>query len=489
MRLMLVVVLLVGGAAWAGKKTVVVGSGDCKDGILVSTIKDFHDLARGVVKSDLFEGDAVLRLVRPPPNRGVDDISRQVDTARSLLYSGQNERGLELATDALTDLERVSPQAHPWPVTLNALVLAAQMLKNLDRPRESADAFRRLLRIEPQYKLDPESYPPSTIQAFEAVRKELARVKKTSLQVNSSPAGATVFLDGREVGRTPLKLDLPPGQFRLSLVSGDGLSFPRKVTAGRDEVVQVDMAFEGGVGLQPPLCVNSTDDDRLAIRLASAVSADQVVVVRNAGARGNPPYLTGALYDARGEKVRNAGVRPEQLRDLVMYLFTGKPDISALPPPAPVKSADVPVAEPKAPEKTAEKMATAPPTPPPAPAPEVPVNGPRIAGFVALGLGAALGVSGAVTLAVGGADRATLAQLRQANGGRLPTESAPALALIDLINRNQAVSWVLIGSGVGTAVAGLLAVVLFPQAPVVLSLSPTPQGGSSVSLSGTFAGF
>jgi hypothetical protein len=287
------------------------------------------------------------------------------------------------------------------------------------------------------------------------------------------------------VGRTPYRLELWPGSYRVALVAGDGQSFPHKVTAGRDEVLQVDMAFEAGVAPQPPLCVTASDDDRLPLRLGPTVAAEQTVVVRNVAARGNPPYVTGALYDARGERVRNAGVRTEQLGDLVLYLFTGKPDIGAAPVVPPQQAV---AAAPPATDRPALPR-VAPPTPS---APAVGVAGStapyawvRPASWVSLGVGVALGVAGGVVYAIGEPGREQLASLRQANGGRLPADATEGLVLLDAAAANRAQALTLLGTGAGALIAGAVGLALFPAAEVRVAAGPI-AAGAAVSLSGSF---
>lgn len=468
----LVVAVMVGVSvpSLAGSKTLVVGAGDCRDGVLLGSVRDFQEHAHGLLRSELFDHDEVLDQVRPQPTRSLEDLERQVQTARSLLYNAQNDRALELVRDALSGLERASPQVRPWPATASALMLSAQIYKNLDRPKESTDALRRIIRVDPAYQADPDAWPPSTVRALDAVRKELARGKRGLLQVTSvGVPGAAVFLDGREVGKTPLRLEVPAGTYRLALQSDEALSFPRVVTLGREEAVQVDLAFEGSLTAQLPLCL--TSDDAGALKLATTVGASRLVVLRNTAPRGNPPYVSGVLYDVdRGERVRNAGIRPEQLRDLMMYLFTGKPDISRLPPP---------------PEAAGE--------PPPPPLVQVgagaPMGAGRIASFAALGLGAGAGLAGVLVFVTGDADRVRLEFVKE--GGRLPNSGTSRVTFeesVDLMARidaNQAAALTLMGVGIGAAVAGVVGLVLFPAAPASFTVVPSPSG-ATVSMSGSF---
>ena len=482
MRAMLAVAVLgLGGSALAGNKTLVVGAGDCRDAVLLGSVRDFQDLARGLLRTELLEHDDVLNRVRPQPTRSLEDLERQIETARSLLYNAQNERALELVNDALAGLERASPEVGPWQATAAALMLVAQLEKNLDRLKDSNEAFRRILRVDPTYRADPDAWPPSTVRAFDAVRKDVQRSKKGLLQVTSGAAGASVFIDGREMGKTPLRLELPVGTYRLSLLAQEAVSFPRVVNLSREDAVQVDMAFEGSLMTQIPLCLNG--EDARALKLASAVEAGRLVVLRNTAPKGNPFYVSGVVYDVdRGERVRNAGIRPEQLRDLMMYLFTGKPDISRRRPEWPRR-------------RRGSRRAPFPlRSPPPPPPPLVQSSSSstslgRILSFVAVGVGVAAGVGGGVVYAVGDAARVDFASTLRPDG-RLPDSGAGPLFFtsVDLmakVDQNQTIAFTLFGAGAGAIAAGLIGLALYPAAPATVALVPTPSG-ASLSVSGEF---
>lgn len=511
MRLVSVWVLL-GAAAFAGQKTVITTAGDCADPGLISGAKDFRDATKKLLGADVLEPDSVLDIVRPRPTRSVQDLERQVDSARTLFYGGQNERSLELIERALSELERAEPDAKPWKVTENALVLQALVLKNLERTREMNEAFRRIVRINPAIKLDPEAHAPSTIAALEAVKKEVARVRKVTLsvRVESGPAGS-VAIDGQVMGTTPLKVDLIPGVYRVSLINGAALSFPHRVELPRDAKLAVDLAFEGAVSRQLPLCLAGVDDGA-AIKLAQLVGAERLIVLRNMAKGGAPTYVSGALYDvATARQERTGSVAPDLMANLATFLVTGRevagvrrPDVAvtAVNPPPPSDLPSAPVEE-KAPPQVVEPPKEVPVAresspPPAAPSREAPRgNGGRIAGGVLIGLGVAaivtsvpvffLDVEGNNGRAQGLSPEARLAQL--APNQVLPDPETPAgqeaLLLYRHINDRNVVGATLLVSGAAFAVGGLLAVLLFPPSAPVVSLAPT-RDGASLSLSGSF---
>lgn len=449
-----------GGSALAEKKTLVVGAGDCKDAALLGVVRDFQDLSRGLLRGDLFEHDDVLNRVRPQPTRSLEDLQRQLETARSLVYNAENERALELTKDALAGLERASPQVGPWPVTVDALMLNAQILKNLDRVKGMNEAFRRIVRVAPQFQADPSAWPPSSIRALDAVRKETQHSKKGLLQVSTlAGSPASVFVDGREVGKTPLRLELPQGTYRLSLLSQDAESFPRVVRLGREEAVTVDLAFEGSLTAQMPLCMSG--EDAGAIKLATAVGAGRLVVLRNTAQRHNPPYVSGVLYEVdRGERMRNAGIRPEQLRDLMSYLFTGQPDISNEPPPI---------------------AATAQPPEMP-PLVEVRRTGTqsfpwRSVGYTAVGIGAAAAIAGVIVFA------ATPAMHKDANGNVLLEDMGEYRST--QTQQGVGVGFMVGGAAVAGVGAAMAAWAHSRETAVKTSVVPT-AGGAVLVLGGEF---
>lgn len=475
------VALAVGSPAWAERKTVIVAGGDCSDPTLISGAKDFRDTASKLLGGQLLEPESVLDIVRPRPTRSVQDIERQVESAKSLFYGGQGDRALELVERALIELERASPEAKPWPVTQTALVLQALVQKNLEHPKEMNDAFRRIVRLDPTFKLDPDAHPPSAIAALDAVKKELLRNRKSTLlvRVDAGPA-ATVHVDGLAMGATPLKLELPPGTYRVSLTSPGMLSFPHRVELPRDSRLNVDLAFEGSLGLQAPLCLSGADDGA-ALKLGQLVAAERVIILRNSAKRVAPPFIAGSSYDlSSGQQERAGSVAPELLSKLATFLITGKEQTGI----GPLAQAKAPVADPV-------KVEPPPPAPIDARQPTFEVSAgtstARIASFSLLGVGGAAVAMGAITYAVFSADRQRLAGITPT--GKLPPYDLPvgeeAVRRVREVDFNRAFAFSLIGGGIGAIAAGVLGVVLFPARNTSLSMSADPTG-ASVQLRGQF---
>lgn len=510
-RLSVFVVIVIAGLAQAAPRTLVVGTGSCQSVELVTALNEFGGALREQLKADLYESDVVLDIVRPRPSRTIEDIERQVESARTLFYNGQNDRSLDLIKQALSELERAPTVGQPWRVLAPALTLQGVVLLTAGKKTDALDSFRRVLRVEPQYALNADDFTPGVIAQFEALRKELSRSRKSAVVVQSTPPGAEIVVEGRVIGTTPLKFELLPASYRLLVRSGDRSSFLRVLTTPRDSLVQIDLASEGALATKSPLCLSATGKaaEAAALKLANTVTADDVVIVRLEGAKDGPGQLAAARFEIRSGAMLREGrvLSPTKGKPayeaLATFLLTGQGSAAVLTPEAAAKAiAPQVVAEPVAvvqPAVVTPPVATTEPVaapkiveaPPPAPPVVTATNGmstARVMSFSLMGVGAAALVAGAITFGLGTADRAA-ASMRQVNG-KLPDPAEPEhRRVLDAINRadlNQTIAFTFLGAGVGAATAGLLTFFLFPGSEVPQVAIVPSSGSLSVTIGQSF---
>jgi len=84
------------------------------------------------------------------------------------------------------------------------------VLSHLGRRAEAQTVFALALALDPERPITKAEFDPDVVDTIEAVRMAPPVLEK--LRVTSNPAGALVRLDGREVGRAPIELDVPRGQ-------------------------------------------------------------------------------------------------------------------------------------------------------------------------------------------------------------------------------------------------------------------------------------
>jgi hypothetical protein len=70
---------------------------------------------------------------------------------------------------------------------------------------KAAEEFRQAVSHDPTFELSSRKYAPNVVRAFTKAKKQLLSGKPTKVTIHSEPEGATVYLDGLELGTTPLK--------------------------------------------------------------------------------------------------------------------------------------------------------------------------------------------------------------------------------------------------------------------------------------------
>ncbi len=474
----MVVAVVCGQTALAAPKTVVVASGDCRHAELLTGMASFHEALKQSWADEVFAPEEVLRRLRPRPTLSLEDVRRQIESTRTLWYANDQNgpRVTELLRQTLSELEKISPQNKPWPTLVDAMLLQANVLFKLDKRADAEALLERVARIEPTLTLDKDTWRPTMREAFSAKVSALAKARKAPLMIQSM-TGAEVFIDGKSFGKAPLKVELVPGTYRVSVVNAEQVSFPHVVTVPNVGSAQIDIAFEGALMSSTPLCLSTTTApaEALAQKLGDAVGAEKVVVFWQEN-RDGPPFYR-ALILRGGIKEREGGVQmslegKRPIEQLAHFVVTGDAKgivgpIAAVAPPALMSASELPVSPPL--------VETAPAT-----------SSARIIGYSLLGVGAATAAIGAVVYIIGETDRTALATLTAS--GTLPpvgdARHAEALAVLARVNDNRGIGFGVLGAGVGLAVSGALTLWLFPTDTGV-SVAPS-SGGASVSFSGRF---
>jgi len=434
----------------------------------------------------------------PAPSGSFEDIQRQLDAAQDHFYEARYARAEQAINDALKEISRLPVGDARWKLYANAQLLHALNYRSMGKVKESDTAFRNVLRLEPQYKLDPTLFAPSIRQAFEKVRGEFAKAKKVKLDVKSTLPVSEVYLDGRKVGQTPLSFDAIAGTYDIKLVKGSAVSFPRQIQVqGTDTPVLVDLAYEGAVVATPFPCLASTDrfDERTlshAVRLGGTLGVEEVIVVRLETPSSGPKWFAATVLNVEGgQKIREGGFKtqgldapPDALSALVDFVTTGKAPPNLVVPntngkaPWAKPGGDVPIAA----RPSGDLDVSAPNR-----LPEGSTSGLRVTSYVALGVGAAaLGGAGVVRL-MAQQDLNDL-ENRLNTSGRINAGDQEALQLRNsLASKGNLITGLLVGSGVALTTGAVLFLVSPSHSPppVSVGVSAGPQGASA-SLSGSF---
>ncbi|PTL83463.1 PEGA domain-containing protein [Vitiosangium sp. GDMCC 1.1324] len=487
-----VLALALGGAAEAAPRRVVVANGDCKDAELSSQTKALYDtLVARPGENVLTAADFTERLF-PQPSGSFEDIQRQLEAAQGQFYEARYAKAAQAIDEVLRQVARLPVGAARWKLYVDAQLLQALNYRSMGKVKESDDAFRDVLRLDAQYKLDPDYYTPSTRQAFDKLRRELVKGRKVKLSVKSTLPASEVFLDGRSVGQTPLTLEVPTGTYELTVKKGDTVSFPRQLPVqGEETPVLVDLAYEGSISANPFPCLASNAEGEQglshAIRMGGTLGVEEVIVVKLERASSGPKWLAATVLNVEGgQKLREGGFKTQgldapaaSLSALVDFITTGKAQPSVVVAQADIqppweKSSESAASAPVATEVTA-KSGTVRPL--------------RVASYVTLGAGvAALAGVGVLRIAIG-QDSKALEEGGHltASGNVKANDPAGREILSGMAQKVRLHNGLLIGSCAALATGAVMFFLSPAEAPPPVSVGVVAgPDGAGASLSGTF---
>jgi PEGA domain len=449
----MVCALLVAPAALAAPRTAVIAVGNCSDADLLRDTRLIAELVRARIGPQALTAEEFARRVGEPPSMSLDEVQRTLGRAEALFYADRPQEALALLDGVDAALARLEPGAERWNSHATAALLRGMTLSAVKRRDASDDAFRSVLRLQPTHRMSPASYSPALRARFERLRHEQARAPTVRLNVASLPPGATVFLDGLAVGKTPFARELSPGLYQLLVGQDGGFSFPRALALREDLTLTVDLTFERSVPPTRELCLRGPTEPAgglplgHALKLGLLLEVEQLVLVHVGGAQPEATALTATVVDVpTAQRTREGWLRvsqpgsvPDGIAELATFAVTGEASdrvtIDAPRPPAPVAT---------------------PPAAVTAYAPE-PGRSWRTPTGIAMAASGAVAVSLGVLFLVQGNDAAAQfnASWPAGGGAPRPAEATDLRALGDQATSKQTLGMTLLGVGVGLAAAGV----------------------------------
>ncbi|HSO39743.1 MAG TPA: PEGA domain-containing protein, partial [Labilithrix sp.] len=212
----------------------------------------------------------------PPPAR-TEDLAR----ARSLDQQGARAYGDGRYNDAIRYFEEShrlgGPPFELWNI--------AKCHAKLDQPDQAAEMLERYLATP---TLPTEDREEAT-QQLEALRR-----RPSTLTLASTPAGATVLLDGKPVegsARTPTSFQVSPGAHTIALSAPDHATHIQTVEARYGRAIILDVPL--GKARRPPPPQNPYPEDTEVRRLA--LRGHLGVMLPRYGSVGGAAHVTGTL--------------------------------------------------------------------------------------------------------------------------------------------------------------------------------------------------
>ena len=136
----------------------------------------------------------------------------------------------------------------------------------LDQPEQAAELLEKYLQTPNLPKDDRDE----AAQQLDQLKK-----RSSTLTVTSSPSGATVIVDGKEIqGVTPLTTSVAPGPHTVKVTAPTGVPFSKAIEARYGRALIVDAPLkEGDLAPRPPPPANPYDKKENALALRAAIAA------------------------------------------------------------------------------------------------------------------------------------------------------------------------------------------------------------------------
>jgi hypothetical protein len=328
--------ILAAFATHASTRTAVVAAGRCDDPDLLRQSRELTQALRARIGAELLDGNELLKRFPPSASRLPAELQRQIDGAELQYFAADYGKAQARVLEALAEIERLPPGEARWQLHVRGVLLRALTLRATGRAEEADEQLRRILRLDPDYRMDADYFSPSTRARFDRLRRQLVSQPKATLVVTSNPTGAEIFVDGLAMKRTtPASLELPAGRYAFSLAKDSGFSFSRDVEVGSSSSLHVDLEFESSFQPTLPPCFAEAGNEQFrlsnAVKLGSWLSVDQVVIARVEQQPATHAWTSAALVQvSTGQKMREGAVAMDGsddssngLGELAEFICTG----------------------------------------------------------------------------------------------------------------------------------------------------------------------
>jgi tetratricopeptide (TPR) repeat protein len=198
-------------------------------------------------------------------------------------------------------------------------------LKQISKAEEE---FRRVVYLDPLRELSAKEFSPKVLEVFGKVRRDVLAEEPISVRLESRPAGALAYLNGRSIGKTPIEAKLQPGEYfvLMELKGFDPWYKPIRLKKRRESLSATLQPTGSSLNLSRDFRVREGADAESGdfgplVDLASAVGADYVFL--GTVDRKRDYRLLGQLFDARTSELSQVAV------------LSGSPEFESMPASTP----------------------------------------------------------------------------------------------------------------------------------------------------------
>ena len=220
-------------------------------------------------------------------------VREQIDEGWRAYHNVQLEFATSRLAAARTDAESLLALPGMPALYADASLRLGVVLAQLGRANEARDAIALALALDPDRPITQLEFSPEVVATVDGVRGQ--RRPTHAVHVTSEPPGATVSIDGRDAGRTPLVAELATGQHVVVARTAQFHPYARAFAAD-DRLTELPIALEHddeaaelAAGLDAGIAQRV--QQLVVDRVLELADLDEVVLVASTERRGGPTLL------------------------------------------------------------------------------------------------------------------------------------------------------------------------------------------------------
>jgi hypothetical protein len=299
----------------------------CSQELTASSARLLRQALSAQPDSTVLSEDETLRPLGGHQRGSLADAERLIAAARLEFQEHGGVASLEKTLDeAMAILISLPPsESYRWRTLRDLASFQAMLYYYVGRRPDAEKALERILRVEPTFEPDHDSYSPDMWKLAEKVRKRLKEQTSATVSISSRPGGVPIAVDGRLMGKAPITLELPAGEYRVEALFGKERTLARTVRASGLTSVELDQSFDGAVRVASGPCF-ATNGDREArlvplVKLSRFLGVSQVVGLWQEEPASGEVYLTAAVVDGKSS---------QELREAKVKVSAGQPTVELI---------------------------------------------------------------------------------------------------------------------------------------------------------------
>lgn len=331
------------GSAPVLGKMAVFAIGRCEDARLGQAVRAIRSELRLQQGAAMLSEDDTARPAGGLHTMSLEEVHKTINEGRTQFFGLDYGTAEATLLKVLPDIDRLTPGPERWAAAVLARIEVAHVSMFNQKPALADEMLFDVVRLQEDLKLDRHLYPPLLRDELEKVRRSVQKARRFKLRVSSAEREQLVFINGKELGKTPFERSLVEGSYEVIVGDPPAHSFLRRLDLRADtDLPAVEVAPESRLKAQAGPCYEAEpvpeERSAAAALLASALRVDQVAMVRLEKAAADA-YAGATIYDvALGREVRDGRQRFDsdetpRLKKLARYLLTGDRSLLDEPPP------------------------------------------------------------------------------------------------------------------------------------------------------------